>query len=306
MNGDAFQRARPGAALTISAAAWNACLDAADAHKRGPRGNNGGPVQFRQADIVLVKNASGDDVPRFGVLGIDGVIITPDDSLIEFQNQVAFRGITPTTDDHTGKFVVCLDPLGDGQIGRAWVSGVCNVQVNVVAETDNFCDVKNNDRTMLRSSSSGTARILYRESAGAGTKWCVVRMGDAKGGTLRIGKVTSAWTIGTCATVDIWQRGESCTPTEADPAETVEDVVNLSHDVPADSWVIIAQDTNGKWCLVESGRDEGSCRQTIGGQDITKWPGWNGTNVQLLGHDENGCLKWFDSEECQTPSPGTP
>lgn len=129
---------------------------------------------------------------------------------------------------------------------------------------------------------------------------------DADGG-LRIGKVASAWTMGTCATVTLWTRGESsCLPTASSPTETVEDVVNLSHDVPADSWVIIAQDTNGKWCLVESGRDEGSCRQTIGGQDITKWPGWNGTNVQLLGHDENGCLKWFDSEECQTPSPGTP
>ena len=72
------------------------------------------------------------------------------------------------------------------------------------------------------------------------------------------------------------------------------------------SWVEIARAADGKWYLVEAGSpdDEGSCRKTIGGEDITKWPGWDGTTQQILGHDENGCLKWFDIAECEEGSTG--
>jgi hypothetical protein len=178
MNGDAFKRVRQGDAMEIQAAAWNACLDAAEAAKRG----GGGVVdavgrQFRQADIVLVKNSSGSDVSRFHVLGISGVIFTPTDSLPSFQNQVAFTGVTPTTASHAGKFVICLDAIKNGQIGRAWVSGVSAVQIDITDASHEFCDVKDGDRTKLASSGSGSAMILYKPS-GTGTKWCGVRFGN--------------------------------------------------------------------------------------------------------------------------------
>jgi len=132
------------------------------------------------------------------------------------------------------------------------------------------------------------------------------------GDPIRIGKVGADWAFGTCATVTLWEgeasSGASCKPTQASPAETIADVRNLSHDVAQDSWVAIGKATDGQWYLVEAGSPDHSesCRQTIGGEDFTKWPGWDESKVQLLGHDENGCLKWFDSEECEEPSPGTP
>ena len=141
------------------------------------------------------------------------------------------------------------------------------------------------------------------------------------GGQIRVGKVSADWAVGTCAEVKVWERVDTgCVPTHCSGLppgeisgipvhlceETIDDVANLSHDVAANSWVVIGQAANGRWYLLEAGKEEGSCRQTIGGEDITKWPGWNGSIVQLLGHDENGCLKWFDSEECEEPSPGTP
>jgi hypothetical protein len=243
MNGDAFQRARPGEKLRLSATAWNACLDAAEAHKRGQPGNGGGPVQFRQADIVLVKNASGSDVGRFGVLGIDGVIVTPDDSLIEFQNQVALRGITPDKDDHAGKFVICLDPIANGQIGRAWVSGVCPVQVSIQDVSHKFCDVLNADRAKLRSGANGSARILYKQSAEPGVAWCVVRMGDGGDQHLRVGKTTSQWLKNTLATITLYEEGTP--PSETSGGETIADVVNHWGDVPANKWVGIMSAANG-------------------------------------------------------------
>lgn len=150
--------------------------------------------QLRNADIVLVKNDSGEDVPRFGVLGIDGVIFTADDNLLEFQARVAFTGITPAEADHAGKFVICLDPIADGKIGRAWVSGVCAAKVDIGSAAHKFADVLDGDNTQLRSTDSGSARILYREAA-TGEQWCVVRMGDgaATGSTIRLGQFTGAW-----------------------------------------------------------------------------------------------------------------
>lgn len=130
---------------------------------------------------------------------------------------------------------------------------------------------------------------------------------DGGGGRLRIGKYTgsSRWAVGACATVTLWERtGTNCSPTASNPAQTIESVANLSYDVPANSWVVIGLGSDGKWYLVDSGI-EGSCRQTIGGEDITTIGGWDATKIQLLGHDANGCLKWFDSDDCTATQSGS-
>lgn len=296
MNGDAFQRARPGDKMQIAAAAWNACLDAAEAHRRGP--GRGRPIeQYRQADIVLCKNTSGSDVARFGVLGIAGVVISPTDSLNEFQSQVAVTGTTPTT-AHRGKFVVCLEPIAAGAIGRAWLSGVCQVQVDIAAAGDPFCDVIASDRTKLKSAGAGAARILYREGTGTGTKWCIVRLGDG-GGELRIGKVSADWQIGTCASVTLWERESGCMPAAKSPTKTIDDVVNLTQFVPADGWVVISSAPDGKWYLVESEGNPLRIGKT-GSQwsknttaSITLWEGGTPPNETVGGGTiENVVNKW--------------
>ena len=255
MNGDAFTRARPEQPLTIAAAAWNACLDAAEAHRKrqGPQGAPGMPI-FRQADIVLVKNASGADVPRFGVLGISGAIVTPSDSLQEFQRQVAVTGVTPTTASHTGKFVVCIEPLAPNAIGRAWISGVCGVQVDVAGDAWQFCEISNGDRTKLKTQRDGSARILYRESGGAGTKWCVVRLGDGSD-PVRIGKTTSAWLKNYTATITLYENGSPGSETANSPPETLPSCVNKFADVDTDKWVVVARGPFNAWYLVWAEHD---------------------------------------------------
>lgn len=247
MNGDAFKRAMPGQKLVITAAAWNACLDAAEAHRRrqGPAGAPL-PPQFRQADIVLVKNTSGSDVPRFGVLGIAGVIVTPADSLAEFQNQIAVIGTTPAA-THSGRFVVCLDPLGPNQLGRAWIAGVCQAQVDVAGDGHQFADVLPGDRSKLQSRASGAARILFRDSAGAGTKWCIVRIGDA-GGLLRIGKTSAAWNKGTAATVPLWEAGTP--PALTASGTSLTGCINLFADIAANKWVGLLEGPGAPFLIV--------------------------------------------------------
>jgi hypothetical protein len=250
MNGDAFKRVRQGDSMQIPAAAWNACLDAAEAHRNGATPPFvGGPMEFRQADIVLVKNASGSDVSRFGILGISGVVITPAASLIAFQNKNAFTGVTPTVASHLGKFVICLDALKNGQIGRAWVSGVSAVQIDITDTSHKFCDVKDSDRTKLASGASGSARILYTPG-GTGTKWCGVRLGDGSGGDpVRLGKTTATWTKGTTATIDLYPNG---TPPSETASGTLSGCVNKFATVASGKWVMVARGGNGYWYLISA------------------------------------------------------
>jgi hypothetical protein len=250
MAGDPFKRASSGDKLQIPAAAWNACLDAAEAHRQGgaPLPANG-PQQFRQADIVLVKNSSGSTVSRFGVLGISGVIFTPSAALASFQNQVAFTGVTPTTADHKGKFLICLEPIANGKVGRAWIAGVCQVQVDVTDATHQFAEVKNSDRTKLSSGASGSARILY-SPGGTGTKWCVVRINDPSGGDpVRLGKTTATWTKGTTATINVWESGTPPSETQT-TGVTIAGCVNKFANVASGKWVMVARGANGSYYLI--------------------------------------------------------
>lgn len=127
--------------------------------------------------------------------------------------------------------------------------------------------------------------------------------GDDAAAAVRIGKVSADWAVGECATVDIWETfGSGCTtPDENDPAESIEDVLNLSFNVASGSWVAITQTQSGVWVLVETGNEE-ECQKTIGGEDVTKWPGWDGDSTQVLGHDSSGCLQWIDVTECDSGS----
>lgn len=131
-----------------------------------------------------------------------------------------------------------------------------------------------------------------------------IRTAFDEDGGVRVGKVAAAWAIGTCATVTLWNERDNsgCCVPEAGTLQ-VENVVNVSHNVRAGSFVVIGQASDHRWYLIASGID-GSCRQTIGGEDITQWAGWNGSANQILGHDENGCLKWFDADVCDTPPTG--
>jgi hypothetical protein len=254
MSGDAFQRARPGSELDIPATAWNACLDAAEAHRRNHNRNRGDAIrQFRQADIVRVRNDSGQPVARFGVLGINGVIVTPTASLPEFQSQVAVRGTTPGA-THAGRFVVCLEPLAANQVGRAWVAGVCSVRVDVAGDDHHFCDVIAGDRTKLKTWPDGAARILYRESGGAGTKWCIVRLGDGDD-PVRIGKTAGVWLKNSLASINLHEEGAPGGETPKSPPDTLPNCVNKFADVDADKWVVVARGPFRAWYLVWAEHD---------------------------------------------------
>jgi len=170
-----IQKVQPGQRMQIPAAAYNAFVDAANSTKaamlRG--GQDAGNLG---AGAVLVRNATGGDLGRFSIVGIDGPVISPADNLTEFQNRIVLSGVGP----YSGQFAVLLEPLKAGAIGRACVSGECVCKVNVTDAGHQFAEATT-DPTRLESAASGSAAILYKEG-GTGEKWAVVRVGNAVSG----------------------------------------------------------------------------------------------------------------------------
>lgn len=42
------------------------------------------------------------------------------------------------------------------------------------------------------------------------------------------------------------------------------------------------------------------CINEIGGVDFRVFPGWNGEVQQFLGHDQSGCIRWYNVFSCAT------
>ena len=177
-----LQKVQTGEKLHVKAGDWNAFIDAAVAEMN--RRNSQKQVPHRQpksSGIVRVRNDSGADLARFGVLGVSGVFYDPSLYLGSFKFEgVNLVGTTPAAADHTGRFVIVLEPIPAGEIGFALVSGVCQVRVDVTNAGHGFADVKDGYATKLASGTSGSAQILWQE-AGTGTKWALVRLGPSRG-----------------------------------------------------------------------------------------------------------------------------
>lgn len=178
--GDPLKKVQDGERLRIPAAAYNAFVDAARKVRAEQQSVAANPLRStRSTSIVLVKNDSGGTVGRFGILGIDGPIVSPSANLDQFKEQVAIVGTQPDSAEHFGRLCVLLEPLANGAIGQAVVDGVVCVRLNVIDETDTTADIEHGQTGRLQSAGdSGSAAILWKE-AGTGEKWAVVRLQGA-------------------------------------------------------------------------------------------------------------------------------
>ena len=170
--GDPYRQAQPGEPLRIPARVYNALLALLRERPASTDRDHGGA-----SGAVLIRNDSGADQEQNAVLGIDGIVFSPTDNEGEFRQRPTLVGTAPAV-DYRGSFVVLAEPIAAGAIGRAWVRGVCAVRIDVTDADHGCADVKDGDSSQLESAETGAAQILYRES-GTGTKWAVVRLGNA-------------------------------------------------------------------------------------------------------------------------------
>ncbi len=173
-----LRKVRTGDPLRIPANAYNAFVDAAAAHRRSAFGQSHTLPRITAADrdVVLAFNGSGSDVDAFSVMGIDGVYIEPDENLSEFQQRPCLSVTTPSLADHYGQFVIVLEAIPASACGRAVVTGITAVQVNVTDADHRYADISDAEPGYLASAEIGAAEILYKP-AGTGVLWCLVRLG---------------------------------------------------------------------------------------------------------------------------------
>ncbi len=181
-NGDAMKPVASGSPVRPSANWWNRNNRAIKQSETSGNSLSAGQPGTRQPQITIyVQNNSGEDRKQFEVLGIDGILYGPDDNKAEFQNNAAITGVTPVETQHFGNFVICAEPIAEKAMGRAWILGVCPVQIDIQNISDGFADVEDNEPGQLKSGQQGAAQILWTENDENGTTdtgimWALVRL----------------------------------------------------------------------------------------------------------------------------------
>ena len=176
--GDHLRKVQAGDPMRIPARTFNAFIDAAVATQNQQRSGTGGERAVPTTSTILIRNDSGSEQAQFAVLGIDSVIIDPDDNDKVFRQQPMLACTTPTRADHLGRFVILTEPVAAAGIARAWASGICITTLAMVDSTHTCADVTDGDPSKLTSVPSGGAEILWREMA-ASPVWAIVRLGGA-------------------------------------------------------------------------------------------------------------------------------
>jgi len=254
MSDGAPNRIKPGPLRgQISARAWNRAQDAADI-VLGDRYGQAGEAQIdgpKPYTPILARNSTTGTVNRWGVLSVAGVVFTPSgatgNATQQFQDQPVLSGGLPTGGS---SFVVAVEPIAAGKIGRVAVAGVVQAKINVVSESDTFATAKDGDLTQLTSASSGEATILWKESGTGAGKWAIVRFGAAGAAGIRLGKVTGTWSKNATASVTHWKGdGSQAVTGTSGPAKFT--AINRAQTVtgPTGGFWVGCESIDGTWHL---------------------------------------------------------
>lgn len=187
-----MEKVHQGEAVNIKAATWNSFLDAADFARRARRlvGAQAVPSGFG-GNMVYVRNKCGETIPRFGAVVLADAVI-PHDAASEdlecdtpaFDGVPAEGGEESESEEESEKevrpFAVAVEPIADGEIGRALALGVTPAKVEIVHEEDLCAEpVPGSTSGAMRSTNVGYARIVWKED-GTGEKWCFLRLGASE------------------------------------------------------------------------------------------------------------------------------
>lgn len=180
----------------LTSARWlNAVSTAASASEAAAAGS-GGPDGARQPLLCKIKNTSGVDVPRYGLLGIDAPLFSKTDNEKYFLGPVLqFKGVKPKA-EHAGRLAVLLSPCAPNKIVSAVIPCAVQCKVDVTTATHRFASILDDDILKLTSGESGTYPMVPAET-GTGEKWAVLFMagsGGAPSSQLFLARITDGTT----------------------------------------------------------------------------------------------------------------
>jgi len=216
----------------ITARSWNRMVDAAEIVLGAPQDFSADGVQGPAAPnhTILCRNDSGAAVGRWGVLAITGMVIAPSGAtgaaLLSWQTSPAAIGVTPATgatgaSGATGAatpgYVVAVEPIAAGKLGRTAVAGVVQAKVDVSGASHGFATPKTGSTDVFISATSGPFKILWKQGTGSG-QWALLRIGDGAGATSSGGPIKKGTFAGP------WNKNATNTVTSGGTTYTVTNI----------------------------------------------------------------------------------
>ena len=201
----------------ITARSWNRMVDATEIVLGAPQDFGADGVQGPPAPnhTILCRNDSGAAVDRWGVLAITGMVISPTGAtgaaLLSWQTSPAAIGVTPVTGPTgasgaaTPGYVVAVEPIAAGKIGRTAAAGVVQAKVDISSLAHGFATPKTGSTDVFISAASGPFKILWKQGTGNG-QWALLRIGDGAGsavGPYVKGTYSPPWDKGTTKSVTV-------------------------------------------------------------------------------------------------------
>jgi len=167
-----LRKVLPGEPLSIPASTWNACIDAAQDYKNRTMniGRKASASAMLSTTVIHVKNKTGDDLKRFDVVGIVKPLFKKDEAgSIDLKNLLAFETFDPTNAGSAGAtgFVILLEDIKAGEIGKAAASGICYARVKTVLGSVAYAE-PNSDHgyALVESFHGGPFRVLWHDKIG--------------------------------------------------------------------------------------------------------------------------------------------
>ncbi len=185
-----LRKVTTGQPLNIPASDYNAFVDCARDYQQNSQrtARNSNPENL-PAGQVYIRNDSGVDCSRFDILGVDGMVFTPDTSP-DARNRLVLSCSLPSVDYHSGgRFAVLARPAAAGKVAAAYVSGICLVKVDITDQSHLYADIIDAEKANLTSCGNGGVSIISRQ-AGTGVLWAVIRCGSPAGSDIRVFRLT--------------------------------------------------------------------------------------------------------------------
>lgn len=234
---------RPGQPLALAAEQVNWI----NAQMRG-LGASGGGLSFPQSPYVALpcRNTSGSAVPRWGVLAVAGLQVTPSGATgaatAQFQSTPVLTGSTPSTTTNE-LFGIAVEPIASNAIGMLAIDGYVQAKIEVCNTAQLTAGPKQSTSELV---SGGVGATIVWKEAGTGTnKWALVRLGSS--GTVRLGTISDTWNKGSTATVT-QQAGDgtAMSPATTFTATNYFATVSVSSGTPRVACALI----DGTWALI--------------------------------------------------------
>ena len=168
----------PEAPLAISRATWAAVQQMATAGVNAGSSPGGAAGLGGRESLILVKNTTGTTLKVGHIVGLDGLINTPESLPKGWDFYRCHKGVKP--DPAKYPFAVMLAECKEDKAGHALISGVCKTQVDVKNKEHQFARPVKDKTEQMESCAFGPARLLYREKeSGVGQALVQFPMGES-------------------------------------------------------------------------------------------------------------------------------